>query len=196
MSPTVAPFRFDRDEHEYWDLATGALLPHITEMLERTGWREPPRRDIEEARDRGSFVHRRTADYDLGLDVDRHVGPHAGYVRAYVAIVKLLRPVWEDIEVPRVHPHYRYGGRPDRVGTVLRLRAVAEIKTGTLATADPIQTALQAILVSGTERALPPASYARFGFYLKPTGKFKVERFDDPRDYDHAYEVIRLCCGA
>jgi hypothetical protein len=186
-------FRFDATDHTYTDLATGEELQHVTGMLERTGWREPPRRDIEEARDRGSYVHRRTADYDLGLDVDRHVGPHAGYVRAYVAIVKLLRPVWEDIEVPRVHPHYRFGGRPDRVGTVIRLKAIGEIKTGALSRADPIQTALQAILVSSIG-GLPPASYARFGFYLKPTGKFKVERFDDPRDLDEAFAVIRTCC--
>src|SRR5574341_1863405 len=46
------PFRFDALNHEYLSVATGEVFPHITGMLEQTGWIDD-RWYTEESSDRG-----------------------------------------------------------------------------------------------------------------------------------------------
>lgn len=192
----VAPvaFRFDQQHHEYIALATGEALPHITGMLEETGWID----DLwftEESSERGSIVHRLTADYDLGaLDVETCVSRHRGYLLGHVAAVTIARPTWHSVEVPLVHPTFRYGGRPDRDCTVYSLRSVWEVKSGGPHKAHRIQTALQAMLVS-VEARMPAEAIARFCCYVKDKGKFKLEEHRDRRDFDEARRIIRRCCG-
>jgi len=85
----------------------------------------------------------------------------------------------------------------DRRGRVFRTRTICEIKTNnkgwSLEKAHPIQTALQAILVSA-QHALPAEAWSRLAIYLRPNGQFRVEHHRDKRDFDRAYEVIRRCC--
>jgi hypothetical protein len=47
-------------------------------------------------------------------------------------------------------------------------------------------------LVAG-QGGLPAELYARYGLYVKPSGRFKLERFTSLRDYDIARDVIRRC---
>jgi hypothetical protein len=187
-------FRFDAIDHIYTALDTGEELPHITGMLERTGWISSEW-FTEEGSDRGTCVHELTKHYDLGsLDVPTCVSPFRGYLLAHVAAMGMVRPTWDSIEVPYVHPTLRYGGRPDRVGLVYRCRTVGEVKSGAPQKSDAIQLALQAILVAGARGGLPATHYERLGFYLRASGRFKVERFPDRRDFDEAHRIIKTCC--
>jgi len=140
-------------------------------------------------------VHRLTADYDLGaLPVDDCVSKYRGYLLAHVACMKALRPVWEAIEEPVIHPAWRFGGRPDRVGTVQRQWTVLEVKSGVEAPSHAIQTALQCILVA-PGHPLPAEQWRRLALYLKDNGRFKLIEHKNPLDFETAYQIIRRTCG-
>lgn len=187
--------RYDHDLHEYLDEATGVVLPSVTQMLIKDGkidttWL------TEEGRRRGTEVHRLTLNYDLeAIDNPKAIAsPFKGYLLAWVALTEALtRPTWLHLEEPFVHPVLRFGGTPDRVGHVWRLLSVGEIKTGDFEKWHPIQTAMQAILVARTLNITAEA-IARFGFYLKPNGRYKVEEFVDRSDYREARKIIRKWC--
>jgi hypothetical protein len=187
-------FRFDFDDHTYVDLESGQVLPHITGMLEQTGWIDDTWM-TEESSARGAVVHTLAADYDLGaLDLRTCASPCRPYLLAHIACSKALRPVWQAIEEPLVHWGYRFGGRPDRLGKVLGLHTVLEVKSGAPLRGHGVQTALQAVLASSTTPSLPPHLWQRMALYLKPNGTFKLEKHTDRRDVDEALRVIRRCC--
>lgn len=188
-----AHFRFNSNAHEYIDLLTGDVLPHITGMLERTGWIDD-QWYTEESSDRGTAVHRLTADYDLGaLHVESCTSIFRAYLLGHVKCVSIARPTWHTVEEPFVHRTLRFGGRPDRDVTAYGQRGVWEVKSAAPARGHQIQTALQAILVAD-EAGLPPTALSRFVEYLKPNGKFKLEEHTNRKDFDEAYRVIRECC--
>lgn len=186
------PFRFDAAKHEYLDLSTGEEYPHITDMLESTGWTDHTWCTAE-SRIRGTAVHKLTADHDLGaLDVPTCRSRYRGWLLAHVGAMNILQPEIVAVEEPLVHPTYRYGGRPDRVWRYDGAICIGEVKTGTYEKGHPIQTALQAILISVKYR-IPAPAIGRFGLYLKESGRFKVEPFDDRRDIDEALRIIKRC---
>lgn len=188
-------FAFDANRHEYIDLERREVVPHITGMLEETGWVDT-RWYTEEGSDRGHAVHQLTADFDLGAiaDITALQSPYKSYLLGHVVAMSIIRPTWRYVEQPFVSRAHRYAGRPDRAGAIYRAEGVLEIKSGAPARADRIQTALQAILVA-EELQLPPASLVRFGLYLNERGRFKLEQFVDRRDFDIAYRIIQQCCG-
>jgi len=193
MSGIGISFRFNAVEHEYVDLATGAILPHITGMLERTGWVDSTFY-TEESRERGHAVHKLTADYDLGaLEVESVRTPFRGYLLAHVKAMQILQPEIVGVEEPGVHPVYKFGGRPDRRVRVRRRAGVLELKSGVVEPSHPIQTALQAILVAA-DYDLPPEHLARFCLYLRDNGRFTLEEHTSRHDFTEAQRVIRTCC--
>src|SRR3990172_8052454 len=123
-------FRFDADRHEYIDSETGETLPHITGMLNVTGWIDD-QWYTEESCDRGKAVHKLTADYDLGAltNVETCVTRYKGWLLGHVAAMLAIRPSWHSVEEPVVHPAHRFGGRPDRVGLIYALAGVMEVKS-------------------------------------------------------------------
>jgi hypothetical protein len=185
------PFRFLAETHDYVDLETGAVLPHITGMLKAAGWIDDTW-FTDASSERGRQVHRLTADYDLGAleDVDGCVSPYRGYLLAHVQMSAIVGPDWQAIEVPLVHRRHAYGGRPDRVGQVYRLASVLEVKSAAPARSHQIQTALQAELVADGF-GLPPEAIARYCEYLKPSGRFQLEQHRDARDFREARRIIR-----
>lgn len=190
----ITAFRFDAIQHTYTDLATRALIPHVTQLLERAGLVDETWL-TEASAERGQLVHAMTSDFDLGsLDPECCVSKHRGYLLGHVACMARLRAVWQHIEVPLVHPTLRFAGRPDRIGTVLRRRCVFEIKSGAPMRAHGVQLALQAILAAGAlGDPLPPEQWARYCEYLKPSGKYKLEEHRDRADFGEAYRILREC---
>ena len=187
-------FRFESEEHLYIALDTGETLPSITQMLKSTCWVDDTFFS-EDSCDRGTAVHTLTADYDLGaLHLETCVSPFRGYALGWAQAARALRAEWSHIEVPMVHRRYRFGGRPDRIGIVIGgLKTVVEVKSGAPTKSHAIQTALQAVLAAD-EGGLPAEHYQRLAVYLKPNGKFSIERFINRRDFDVALDVIRTCC--
>jgi len=187
------PFRFDAGNHEYLNLLTGEVFPHITGMLEQTGWIDD-RWYTEESSTRGTVVHRLTAEHDLGAELPENAGGlYRGYFLAYVQAIGLLRPTFHEVEIPHVHPYYRFGGRPDRRVTIAARKGVLEIKTGAPEKSHQIQTALQALLVA-RQFHLPPELLQRTCLYVKADGKFTLLEHVRRRDFDEARDVIRVCC--
>jgi hypothetical protein len=203
---SVAPpqtFRFDASAHEYVANDTGEVLPHITGYL-KAGQLVDDRWFTEAHSERGRCVHTLTADYDLGAieDPAESTSRHKGYLLAYAAAKRLLRPEWDHVEVPFVNWDYRFGGRPDRLGLIAGGLALADIKSGVeqkamapvtgnrVVAVAAVQMALQAILVAPT-LALPAESIFRYGIYVKSTGKFKVVPYTDARDFDVARRLLR-----
>ena len=185
-------FRFDAIEHAYTDLETGDVLPSITQMLLRTGWVDDTWFS-EASCERGTEVHRLTAEYDLGaLDIDSCVSPYRGYLLSHVKAMSIMRATVLEVEVPKVHPVLRFGGRPDRVLIAWGARAVCDGKSGAPAKSHAIQLALQAILDS-TDALLPPEHIVRYALYWRPDGKFKLEEFKNRRDFDEARRILKVC---
>lgn len=185
-------FKFDKHAHEYSDEL--GVIPHITGMLERTGWVDDTFMTAASA-DRGTCVHTLTADYDLGaLTVESCVSKFRPYLLAHAKAMDTLRPAWSRIEVPMVHSALRFGGRPDRVGHVLNIRSVLEIKSGVPTKSHAIQMALQAILAADDEPGLPAEHYQRLALYLKPSGRYSVTEFVNRSDFNEAHRIIGVCC--
>lgn len=188
-------FAFDAARHEYIDTLTGDVLPHITGLLDRGGYIDD-RWYTEESCERGHQVHRLTADFDLGAleDPASLVSKYKGYLQGHIAAMKIIKPEWAHIEEPLASGRHRFGGRPDRVGRAYGMQSVLEVKSAVPdLVAHGIQTALQAILVS-EELRLDPETITRFGLYLKPNGKWKLEQFRDTNDFVRAYDLIRRYC--
>lgn len=190
-------FRFDARSHEYLSPDTGEVYPHITGMLKAAGLVDD-RWYTDASRERGSGVHKLTADYDRGFipreEVPQVDSPYKGWLQAHVAACDIVQPSWSSVEVALLHPEFRYGGRPDRAGLVYGARAVVEIKSGDPEPAHAIQLALQAMLLASVER-LPAESIQRYAMYLKGNGRFKFHHFPNHRDFAEARRIIRTCCG-
>lgn len=194
----VTQFRFDAERHEYSD-SRGRILPHITGMLKRCGWIDDTWY-TDESSERGRQVHRLTADFDMGaIDLSTFVSKYRPWLLSYIGALNILRPEWDAIEAPAVHPEFRFGGRPDRVGKVFGIYTVLEVKSNNkgwnLEKAHPIQTALQAIL-TGALRPLPPEAWKRYALYCRPNGRFRLEDHEKTRrkDFAEAYRIISVCC--
>jgi|SRR5215510_6292703 len=188
------PFRFDAAVHEYLNPETGEIYPHITGMLASTGWIDDGWY-TEESSERGTAVHRLTADYDLGaLDVVSCTSRFRNYLLGHIAAVKAVQVEMLAVEEPLVHSRYKFGGRPDRDALVVRARSVWEIKSGVADRSHQIQTALQAILVAD-EAKLPERSILRFCCYVNAKGRFKVEEHKSMSDFVEAHRIIARCTG-
>ncbi len=188
------PFRFDAAVHEYINPATGEVYPHITGMLATTGWIDDGWY-TEESSERGTAVHRLTADYDLGaLDVVSCTSRFRNYLLAHITAVRAVQVKMLAVEEPLVHSRFHFGGRPDRDALVVGARAVWEIKSGVIERSHAIQTALQAILIAD-EAGLPDKSVLRFCCYVNSKGKFKLEEHRADSDFIEAYRVIARCTG-
>jgi len=200
--PTEAT-RFDHALHEYI-VDGGEVLPSITQMLVQSG-EVDDRFFSEDSRERGIQVHRLTLDYDLGAIEDPRAvtSKYKGWLLAWAKLVELLeRPQWLHLEEPFTHPTLRFAGTPDRVGHVLKLLSVAEIKSGPHVRAKrrghpgphELQTALQAILVASTLH-LRPELVTRWGLYIEGSGDCKALHFKDHADVRRARAIIRECCS-
>lgn len=203
---STAPVGYVAASHTYIDMRTGEERPHITGMLEQTGWVKTGFY-TEEGSDRGTVVHSLTEDFDLGVlsreDITRE--PFGLYALGWVDAMERLRPQhrdpergamergWEQVEVLHLSPRYGFGGKPDRVGLVFGADAVVEIKTGGRDKSHPIQTALQVLLLEHT-RPFPPTAWRRLCVYLRPNGRFTIEPHENPRDIEEARRVIAACC--
>lgn len=186
----ATPFRFDANTHEYVNIRTGDVRPHITGMLQAEGLIDD-RWFTEESCERGSCVHRLTADYDLGaLDPRECDSKYKGWLLGHVALMRIVNPSWRHVEEPMLHRALDFGGRPDRVGTIYGAVGVWEIKSGLEDPAHAIQLAMQAILAAPIV-GLPAESLVRYAAYLKSNGKYKLVEYKQRRDFDEAHRIIR-----
>jgi hypothetical protein len=184
---------FSEPSHSYF--LDGVRVPSVTQLLQLGGYVTPGAWFSEKAAQRGTEVHRLTADFDLGaLTLEDHDSLYAGYLEAHVKAMKVINPVWEHIEQAFVHPGHKVAGRPDRVGRIYGAMSVCDLKTGGPADWHPLQLALQCVIVADTVN-LPAEEIHRYAIYLSRTGSYRVQRHEDRRDFDRAYELLRRFAG-
>lgn len=169
----TAPFlEYSDTEHRYF--ADGRELISVTQVLNIAGLVSPFCMQ-EEARWRGSEVHRLCAVYDgEGLDLRTVPAKLRGYIKAWKAYRHDSGFAPTLIE-QRVDDHVnRYAGRIDRVGN--RRDAdwptIIDLKTGAV----PDYTRYQ--LAAYAHGLRPNHIFERIGVQLKPDGRYSVKVFD------------------
>src|SRR5260370_6649286 len=109
----------------------GSTFPRVTHILEAAGlgpdFSGVPRRVLEAARERGTLVHAAIEAHHSGLTPE--VPPFAAPY--YAAYLKFLadtghEPIISEFEIE--HPTWRFCGHPDRVGWLVRQRALHDWK--------------------------------------------------------------------
>lgn len=184
-------FAFDAGRHEYTNVTTGEVVPHITGMLNIDA-----RWFTEASRVRGSAVHKLTYDLDMGLLEGTHnAGIYNGWFQAYVDAVRIIKPQWSWVETPYVHPVYQFGGTLDRAGAwAMRRFGIVDLKTGDGEDWHSLQTALQAHLIEPIVK-IRARDIPRYSLYLRETGRWKLEAHPRKADIDDARDIIRTHCG-
>lgn len=162
---------FDSTPHLY--RIHGRIVPSVTDICDDALYARGER-----AAERGLAIHHATLAFDLGAyDADDYppfVDPH---VTVYQEFLLAYRPRWTRLEQPRVH-QAGFGGTADRLGRVLRLDAVVDIKSGAIADWHAWQLAGYDILHDD----LPPRVRTRYNLYLKPT-RFRLVEHRFRSDY-------------
>jgi hypothetical protein len=122
---------------------------------------------------RGSVVHA-CCEYDDQGDLLESTVPvdAKGYLAAWRSARTQLGVKFTEIEQARMHPIYRYAGRPDRIGVLPNGdRVVIELKTGSSARWHAIQTAAQANFFP------EPRTFRRFSVILSGDGTFSMHEY-------------------
>lgn len=192
-------FRFNAADHSYW--LGEDRIPSITQLIEMGGHVKNAIYYKDSDRERGTAIHSLCASYDLGaLDLNTLTSPHRGHVKGYAYAVDQMKPTrldgatgWEEVEIPDVHPDFKFGGTRDRLGIVWQRRTIFELKSGAREDHHGIQLALQAILAEA-RYGWPAKQWARLAGYTKNSGKCPVWEFDDERDFDKAFKLIKEFC--
>lgn len=114
---------FDEATHTYrWN---GVRVPSVTQIMAPLhDWSRVPPAVLRAAQERGTYVHKLTEAYDLGLLDEaamladpQHARFH-GYLRAWKAFLQDHDPRWFAIEQPMYSARLKYAGTPDRRGSL------------------------------------------------------------------------------
>lgn len=172
--------------HEYrYD---GRIISGVTGVISRAGMTMiPPSIDPAVARKRmlGRDVHLACARLDLRGAPGEMDDECAGYLEGYRKFLREIRVEWLRVEFAvliRVGGIY-IGGRLDREGLLNGSPFILDIKTP----ASP--NAAWGIQLAGYDLGLPPPRIKpwrrkRAALLLRPNGKYKLELYEDPSDYD------------
>ena len=177
----MAQLTFYDEKHEYW--YDGERIPSVSEILRfasREAYATVNQVVMDEARDRGTRVHKacETLDRTGEVDADSDI---VGYVKAYVRFVKEHKPKWELIEKPMMHPSKEYAGTLDRYGVIDGTTCcVLDIKTTSRIIKQLVSPQLYAyrkmLLDNDPVRA---SGTALFSLQLKKDGTYTLSRHDD-----------------
>lgn len=183
MASRKPTFTFDAHTHAY--LIDGVRVPSITQIL-RVAYPPSPFW-TDEARARGSLVHKLTEQFDLGLSVEPcHDPAVVGRLRAYEKFLRERRPVYTAIECPRVSVRWQFGGRPDREGYWPDGRPfVIDLKCGPVEPQYGQQTAAQTILAHAAESPTvgPVPDVTRYTLHLRADGTYRIQVWNNGDDF-------------
>lgn len=179
---------FNEERHEYrWN---GEVVPSVTSFLKPIyDFSEVPSRYLEEAQQRGTYVHQMTEAYDLGvLDEQANAavadGAFVGYLAAWKRFLADHEPIWDEIEQMGYCQQHRFAGTWDRCGTLERGRPgrwLIDIKTSQQASrAWGVQTAAYRLIRA--ERNPMAALDQRGTVQLRPDGTYEFIPWNDPDD--------------
>lgn len=172
---------FDARRHRYVRAHDGRTVPGATTLLRRAG-KVPEAERLRYAGPylaRGRRVHRATAALDAGAADAYDLLPtkEHGYLRAWEACCRALRPAsWTGIE-QHGHVDGRVAGTLDRWGLVLTDRlAVVDLKTGRKREWHRYQLAIYALILDAPDAL-------RICAHVGADGSHKFETYEDPSDF-------------
>ena len=163
------------DNHRY--TIDGVRVPSVTQVIKAAGYMGNTAHYTDEARDRGTYVHKVTELHDLGTLVVAKVEEWAlPYLFAWRKFRADAGFVPEEIELIVGHPTLLYAGTLDRLGDYGGCNMLVDIKTGSPEPWHAIQARAYAEPISG----LCP----RMGVYLSADGKYKIVNHEGWHDWD------------
>lgn len=179
-------FVFEEDGHRY-TTADGIVRPSITQILNRVGiydFSMVPAEVLENARRRGSNVHKWCAELDIHGFVDETwiADDEMGYFEAWIKFKRESGIVVRRVEFPLVRTVGRFviAGTPDVEGFIGRNLFVVERKACRVKHVGwALQTAMQEMLITGKPRT---GHMGRMSVQLKPDGNYRTFTYDDPTD--------------
>lgn len=187
-------FVFEEDGHRYLD-AHGVQHLSITQLMSRVGiydFSMVKPEVLENARRRGSNVHKWCAEIDIHGDIDPSwmAEDEMGYVSAWIQFKKDSGLIVRRVETPMLRPinGFLVGGTPDVEGLLGPDPFVIERKA--CSAKHPgwgVQTALQEMLITGKPRV---GHMGRASVQLKPNGRYTTHFYDDPTDGDIAQAIV------
>lgn len=120
--------KFNPEEHLF--TFKDRVVPNVTGILSRAGMIQKAWY-TEEARDRGSAVHKACHYYDDGvLDMDSIDSEYWPYIEAYQLFLSENKVVWHLIEHYVFDPDLWFAGILDREGIVNKKPYIVDLKTG------------------------------------------------------------------
>lgn len=177
------------DSHKY--TIDGVRVPGVTEVIAAAGYMGNTAYYNDDARDKGTDVHRICELHDKGTLVPEQIAlchpgkpEYYGYLEAWKKFRAETGFVPTEIELIVGHPTLLYAGTLDRTGEYCGCETVADIKSGSPVWWHAVQTAGYGGLVS----TLVP----RIGVYLKDTGRYVVYEHDDYMDWDKWLTALNL----
>ena len=154
---------------------SGTPLISVTQVLELRGridknWFTP------ESAARGSAVHELTEVFDMDTKLAGFTCPEAyrGYLAAYAAFIKTMRPVYHATEVKVTNDLLGLGGRIDRIAEMFGQHGLLDLKTGQPSPWHGMQLAAYNVL---------RPTGCRWALYLRDNGTYRLKDYTDPIDH-------------
>ena len=171
---------FDAEAHAY--RLGDRRLPSVTQVLGAV-WLIEDEWYTEESRVRGRYVHKATMFEEReGLDDSSIDGRLAGYITAYRAFIRDVRPgPCILLEQPLADPVLGYAGTEDQLRPMFNSLGLIDHKTGSEAPWHPIQTGAYDRLVQVYDPSLPPRK--RYVLYLRKDGTYRLIEHTDRTDF-------------
>jgi hypothetical protein len=188
-------FVFEEDGHLY-KTSEGIVRPSITQMMQAAGiydFSRVPRDVLENARRRGTNVHRWCQEWDLYGSIDESwiADDEMPYVEAWIKFKRDSKIVIRKVETPMLRPiaGVLIGGTPDVEGFIGSRPVVVERKAcRAVHIGWGVQTALQEMLITGKPRV---GHIDRIAVQLKPNGDYKAIPHEDSSDGDAGLALVQ-----
>ena len=173
---------YEEATHEYKE--GGVVLRSVTQIIKDAGlidlnWIDKDL--LAEKADLGNKVHKTTELYDMGsLNTEELHPALRSYLDGWIKFRSDYNFVPQDIELQLFHKTYRYAGRIDRTGLLLKELTLLDIKSGIAQKSNALQTAAYAELYNQDKKKSEQIK-RRMIVYLSPDG-YKIEEHLDAND--------------
>ena len=194
MQPLI---KIDFNEEDHLYTVDGKEQASVTTILKEQGFIDSTW-FTDEARDRGSHIHKATQYMDEGiLDIRSIVPEYLPYLKAYKQFSRDYKPDWKLIEFKVADLLHGYTGALDRFGflSITNQWVLADIKTGVKNKTTGLQTAAYehglynmldlnqfAELTGVFIKDVRELKIKRIGIYLRKDGTYKIEKYTDKQD--------------
>lgn len=181
---------YDDTSHTY--RVGGVVRPHVTGILGPLyDWEKVPPDVLERASLKGRYVHKAVELFERGdLDdstLDDEIG---GYLAAYRLFRQETGYEPELVEHKVFHAALGYCGTLDSAGLLYDKPAVIDLKSGARSRVHGVQIAGYTMAKCSMEgTSIWPRRYA---LYLKENGRYKLDPFNDPSDFQTFAAMVSL----